>query len=426
MLGQLDENLYTITSDIEEAEIAIINTCGFIMDAKVESINYILEIAEYKESGTLEALIVAGCLSQKYREELLAEIPEIDGIIGTNEYHLINQVINEAVAGYRPSLIDSNLFSYENPQKRVQLTPRHYRYIKIAEGCNNHCSFCVIPQIRGTYRSRSIETILIEAQDAVANGAKELILVAQDSSYYGNDLYGKPMLATLIKEILQLSELSWLRVHYLYPGGMTDELIDLFANNPKLVKYIDLPLQHSEEKILKRMVRPGYQADIIELINKIRIRVPQVAIRTSIIVGFPGETEEDFRQLSKFVKEMEFDRLGVFAYSDEEDCAAYKIGDKVSEDIKESRVLRLMNIQNKIAKSKNSGLIGSVQQVIIDEYDEENSQYIGRTEYDAPEIDGQVFITNLDAKVGEIVTVRITHAFDYDLVAEGMTGESTK
>ncbi len=426
MLGQLDESLYQITNELADAELAIINTCGFIMDAKVESIDTILKVADYKVTGNLQALIVAGCLSQKYRTELLAEIPEIDGIIGTNEYHLLNQVLAEALTGSRPSLSCDELYAYTNPQRRVQLTPNHYRYIKIAEGCNNHCSFCVIPQIRGNYRSRGIETIMAEAREAVEAGASELILVAQDSTYYGIDLYGKPMLATLINEITQIEDLKWLRVHYLYPGGLNDELIAAFASNPKLVKYIDLPLQHSEEGILKRMVRPSYQTDIIKLINRIRSGLPQVAIRTSLIVGFPGETQAEFDHLMNFVEQIGFERLGVFTYSDEEDGAAYKLSGKVPEDIKETRAQTLMSLQSEIAKAKNSQLIGTIQQVIIDEYDKHNNQYIGRTEYDAPEIDGQVFISNIIAQPGDILNVRITHAYDYDLVAEGISDESAK
>ncbi len=426
ILGQLDKSLFTITKDPTTADIAIVNTCGFIMDAKVESIDYILELAEYKKQGKLKSLLVVGCLSQKYSQDLLEEIEEIDGLVGTNEYLQINELILASLAGEKPVLKNEALFTYPDPLERYQLTPKHYRYIKIAEGCNNHCTFCIIPLIRGAYRSRSIETVLIEARQAVKDGAKELILVAQDSAYYGMDLYKRPMLSTLINEITAIPELHWLRILYLYPGGIDQELINTFATNKKLVKYIDMPLQHSEENLLKSMARPNFQTNIRELITKIRRSIPQIAIRTSLIVGFPGETEEDFENLCSFIKEVKFDRLGVFTYSDEEDSASFKLKNKVSEQEKERRAAIIMSLQNEVAAKKNSRLVGTIQEVIIDSHDSENSIYIGRTEFDAPEVDGEVFISNLSASIGDLKHVRITHSFDYDLVAEGIHNESAK
>ncbi len=426
ILGQLDKSLFTITEQLAEADIAIVNTCGFILDAKVESIDSILELADYKNQGKLKTLLVVGCLSQQYSEDLLKEIDEIDGLIGTNEYLQINEFILAALAGEKPVIKNKELFTYAEPLERHQLTPRHYRYLKIAEGCNNHCTFCVIPLIRGSYRSRSIETILAEAKESVNQGAKELILVAQDSAYYGIDLYNKPMLSKLINELAEIPGLHWLRVLYLYPGGIDQELIDTFANNKKLVKYIDMPLQHSEQHLLKRMARPNFQADIRQLITKLRKEIPKVAIRTSLIVGFPGETDEDFENLCLFIKEIKFDRLGVFTYSDEEASSSYKFKDKVSELEKERRATVIMNLQNKIAAENNSSFVGTVQDVIIDSYDEKNNIYIGRTEYDAPEVDGKVFISNLKAKIGDIKAVRITHSYDYDLVGEGIDDELAK
>lgn len=426
ILGQLDKSLFTITEKPDEADIAIVNTCGFIMDAKIESIDNILELAEYKKKGKLKSLLVVGCLSQKYSKALLEEINEIDGLIGTNEYLQINEFINAALAGKKPVIKNKELFTYSEPLERYQLTPKHYRYIKIAEGCNNHCTFCIIPLIRGSYRSRSIDTILTEAKQAVEAGARELILVAQDSAYYGIDLYSKPMLSTLINKLTTISQLHWLRVLYLYPGGIDQELINTFANNKKLVKYIDMPLQHSEKNLLKSMARPNVQANILELITELRNNIPNIAIRTSLIVGFPGETDEDFENLCTFIKKIKFDRLGVFTYSDEEDSASYKLKNKVSEDVKEKRAAIIMSLQNEISAKRNSELVGTIQEVIIDSYDVDNNIYIGRTEYDAPEIDGEVIISNINANIGDFKRVRITHSYDYDLVGEGINDESSK
>lgn len=426
ILGQLDKSLFNITDNLTEADVAIINTCGFIMDAKIESIDNILAIADYKEQGTLKSLLVVGCLSQRYSQALLDEIVEIDGILGTNEYLQINEFILTSLAGKKPVIRNENLFEYLEPLERFQLTPKHYRYIKIAEGCDNHCTFCVIPLIRGSYRSRSINTILTEAQQAVADGAKELILVAQDSTYYGIDLYNRPMLATLVNELTAIPELHWLRILYLYPGGIDDELINTFATNEKLVKYIDMPLQHSEEHLLKKMARPSFQTNIKELIAKLREKIPHVSIRTSLIVGFPGETTTDFNNLSVFVKDVKFDRLGVFTYSDEEESASYKLKEKVPESEKERRAASIMSLQNRIAANKSSEFVGTIQEVLIERYDAENNVYIGRTQYDAPEVDGEVYINNVTAKIGDFISVKITHSYDYDLVAEGIPNEFTE
>jgi len=420
MLGILDKDKFKIVSDLEDSDIIIINTCGFIADSKEESINAILDIAEYKKTAHLKSLLVTGCLSQRYKEELITEIPEIDGLIGTNEYDVINEIINKSLKGEKPILINNSLFSYEEVFPRVRLTPSHYRYIKIAEGCNNFCTFCVIPSIRGSYRSRSIESIIIEVKSFVEQGSKEIILIAQDTSCYGEDIYGKLMLPELINQLSKIDSLDWIRVHYLYPGNISEELINTFATNNKLCKYIDMPLQHSEEKILKSMLRPQFKKDIKKLIAKIRSKVPNVAFRTSLIVGFPGETEEDFINLVKFVKEIEFDRLGVFTYSDEDGTSASNLPNKVSDEIQEKRAQILMNVQNEIAKMKNSNFIGKEVEVLIDSYDELSNTFIGRTKYDAPDVDGEVYINNIEANVGDICTVKITHSYDYDLVGEGI------
>lgn len=426
MLGLTDKNKFEISNNLEESDIIIVNTCGFIEDSKEESINTILDIAEYKKTAKLKILIVTGCLSQRYKDELMIEIPEIDGILGTNEYNRVNEIIAKAFERERPIIIDDSLFSYEKVFPRYRLTPYHYTYIKIAEGCNNFCTFCVIPSIRGSYRSRSIESIIEEAKNVVEQGTKEIILIAQDTSYYGKDIYGKLMLPELINELSKIKKLFWIRIHYLYPGNISEELIKTFAINNKLCKYIDIPLQHSEEKILKSMLRPHYQKDIKSLIAHIRSKVPNVVFRTSIIVGFPGETEEEFNNLVTFIKEIKFDRLGVFTYSDEEGTAASNLLNKITFEEKEKRAQIIMKVQNEIAKEKNSCLVGTEVKVLIDSYDSSNNIYIGRTEYDAPEIDGEVFISNINANIGDICKVKITHSYDYDLVGEGIKIESSK
>lgn len=426
MLGFIDKEKYILSNDSNKADIVIINTCGFVESAKEESINKILELAEFKKSGVLKKIIVVGCLSQRYKEELFNEIPEIDGMLGTNEYHKINDIISTALNGERSILIEKKLFDYEVNLPRIRITPDHYAYIKIAEGCNNTCTFCAIPAIRGSYRSRSFESILEETKKAVKNGTKEIILVAEDTSIYGVDRYGKKMLPELIKKLSLIEELKWIRIHYLYPENITDELINEFANNTKLCKYIDFPIQHSEDKILKKMRRPFYKKDIIELVNKIRNKIPNVALRTSIIVGFPSETEEDFINLVNFVKEIKFDRLGVFPYSDEDGTAAFMLPEKIEEEIKEKRAEILMNVQRDVSSHIISKYIGEKLEILIDKFDEENNVYVGRSEFDAIEVDGIVFVSNVNANIGDIISTQITHSYDFDLVGEGINNEFTK
>ncbi|OEG00470.1 ribosomal protein S12 methylthiotransferase RimO [Vulcanibacillus modesticaldus] len=426
MLGLVDENGYEITDDQKNAEVIVVNTCGFIDASKEESINTILQLAEYKKTAKLKSLVVAGCLSQRYKDELIQEIPEIDGLVGTGEFDRIVEVINKSLDGKKPIFIGNPIFSYDRKLPRRRSTPSHYAYIKIAEGCDNSCTFCVIPSLRGKFRSRGITSIVNEAMDVVAQGVKEISLIAQDTSYYGIDKYDELMLPTLINELSRIDGLYWIRLHYLYPGYITDELIEVFEKNPKLCKYIDIPLQHSEDHILKKMLRPGRQTDIRALISKLRKRIPDVALRTSIIVGFPGETEEDFNNLVEFVKEIKFDRLGVFTYSEEEGTPASRLPNQVPQEEKERRAQILMEVQREIANENNSKFIGKELKVLIDRYDEENDVYIGRTQYDAPEIDGEVFVSNIKANVGDIVTVRITHSYDFDLVGEGISNESAK
>ena len=426
MMGLIEEDGFQITADNKEADVIIVNTCGFIDASKEESINTILELAEYKEKAGLKSLIVTGCLSQRYKEELMTEIPEIDGLIGTGEFQRIGDAIRETLRGNKTVFIGNPVYSYENKLPRKRSTPSHYAYLKIAEGCDNLCTFCVIPSIRGHFRSRSIESIVNEAKDMIEQGVKEISLIAQDTSYYGMDKYGKLMLPDLIKKLSAIENLRWIRLHYLYPGYFTKELINEFANNPKLCKYIDIPVQHSEDHILKKMLRPDRKTDIKKLMGDIRKEIPGVSIRTSIIVGFPGETEEDFNNLINFVKEVKFERLGVFTYSEEEGSPAARLSHKVTQETKERRANTLMEVQRSIAGARNQKLVGKEIDVIIDKFDKKNNIFIGRSQYDAPEIDGEVFVSNIKANIGDIVKVKITHSFDFDLVGEGINSESAQ
>ncbi|WP_058304001.1 30S ribosomal protein S12 methylthiotransferase RimO [Gorillibacterium timonense] len=418
MSGLIHERGYSLTDKSEEATVIIVNTCGFIDAAKEESVNTILDLADLKETAELKALIVSGCLTQRYKEELLNEMPEIDGIVGTGDFDKINEIIDKALEGQKPAYVGNPIFDYEQRLPRKLSTPRHTAYVKIAEGCDNACTFCSIPLMRGAFRSRSMESILEEVHSLTAQGVKEISLIAQDSTNYGMDLFGEHRLPELIRRVSEVEGVRWVRLHYAYPGFFTDELIEEMASNPKVCNYIDLPLQHSEDSILRRMRRPGRQRDVRGLIAKIRERIPQVSLRTSMIVGFPGETEEDFERLVAFVKEVKFDRLGVFTYSQEEDTPASRLPAQVPDDVKELRANRLMEIQREIANERNGRMIGEEIEVLIEKYDGRNDIYVGRSQYDAPEIDGEVFVAGCRTSIGEIAKVRITHSFEFDLSGE--------
>lgn len=422
MSGLIDERGYTLTDNEEEATVIVVNTCGFIDAAKEESIQTILEMAEHKKTGSLKALIVSGCLTQRYKEQLMQEMPEIDGIVGTGDFHKINEIIDEALKGKKPIRVGNPVFNYEQVLPRRLSTPQYSAFIKIAEGCDNNCTFCSIPIMRGKFRSRSIESIVNEAERLAEQGVKEISLIAQDSTNYGTDLYDRFMLPELLNRVSEVDGIAWVRLHYAYPGFFTDELIETIASNDKICKYIDMPLQHSEDHILRKMRRPGRQRDARELIEKIRKAIPDVALRTSIIVGFPGETEEDFANLCRFVEEIRFDRLGVFTYSKEENTPASRLPDQIDEETKEYRANVLMEIQRKIANEQNSRRIGSVIDVLVEQYDGRNDVYIGRSQYDAPEVDGEVYVTspNGPLNIGELYKVRVTHAYEYDLSGEGL------
>lgn len=420
MSGLIHGRGYELVEAPEEATVIIVNTCGFIDAAKEESVNTILDMADLKETGRLKALIVSGCLTQRYKRQLMEEMPEIDGIVGTGDFHHINDIVNEALRGKKPVKVGNPVFDYEQELPRKVATPRYTAYVKIAEGCDNACTFCSIPIMRGKFRSRSIESIVAEVERLAEQGVREVSLIAQDSTNYGTDLYDGFMLPALLNRVSEVEGISWVRLHYAYPGFFTDELIETIASNPKICKYIDMPLQHSEDGILKRMRRPGRQRDARELIAKIRARMPEAAIRNSIIVGFPGETEEDFNRLCEFVRDMKFDRLGVFSYSCEEGTPASRLPDQVPDDVKEWRANTLMEVQREVSKNLGGKYIGKVIDVLVERYDGRSDVFIGRSPFDAPEIDGEVFISGCTPEIGSIQKVRITHAYEFDLSGEGV------
>lgn len=416
----IDDRGFLQVEDPEDATVVIVNTCGFIDAAKEESVNTILDLADLKETGELKSLIVAGCLTQRYKAELMKEMPEIDGIVGTGDFEKISQIIDESLEGEKPIYVGNPAFSYENMKRRKVEEGVTTAYIKIAEGCDNSCTFCIIPALRGKFRSRSMESILSEVEVLASQGIKEVCLIAQDTTNYGLDFYGERVLHQLTKKVSEVEGVEWVRIHYAYPGYFSDELIEEIKSNPKVCNYIDMPLQHSEDAILKRMRRPGRQRDTRELVKNLRKNIPDVAIRTSIIVGFPGETEEEFQQLKSFVQEIQFDRLGVFTYSKEEGTPASRLPDQVPADVAERRASELMETQREVAGERNGRFIGYVLPVLIERFDDEGEVFVGRTQYDAPEIDGEVYVSGYDGPLGQIVAVRITHAYDFDLSGEAV------
>ncbi len=420
MSGLIHKRGFSLVEKPEDATVVIVNTCGFIDAAKEESVNTILNLAELKDTARLKALIVSGCLTQRYKKELMDEMPEIDGIVGTGDFHRINDIIDEALRGRKPVYVGNPVFNYEENLPRLLSTPRHTAYVKIAEGCDNACTFCSIPIMRGQFRSRSIESVIAEVKMLAEQGVKEISLIAQDSTNYGTDLYDGFKLPELLNRVSEVPGISWVRLHYAYPGFFTDELIETIAGNPKICNYIDMPLQHSEDSILKRMRRPGRQRDVRELVGKIRSRIPEAALRTSMIVGFPGETEEDFEKLCDFVREMKFDRLGVFAYSQEEDTPANRLPNQLTDEVKQFRQNTLMEIQREVTKDNGAKYVGRTIDVLVEKYDGRSDVFIGRSQYDAPEVDGEVYISNCPVQIGEMGKVRITHAYEYDLSGEGI------
>lgn len=419
MLGLLQQYGYEVTTEIEDAAIAVINTCGFIESAKEESIGRILAAARHKEAN-LKKLVVTGCLSERYHKELLDEMPEIDGLVGTGRFEEIAEVVESVMKEQRELRIGQVDHPYHENLKRVRTSPSHMAYLKISEGCDHHCSYCIIPTLRGPLRSRQIESILEEAQHLSSEGVKELILIAQDTTSYGVDLGGKPLLPELLTALEKIEGLRWIRLMYCYPERITHELLAVMKNSKKICAYLDLPIQHSEDRILKRMKRKTTRNKLTSTIDTIRKAIPGITLRTTIIVGFPGETEEEFQQLKEFIKEMRFDKLGVFSYSQEEDTPAAKLKDQISQEIKEERQQEIMKLQQRISQENQRKRIGSQVDVLVEELLDElhgNFQYSGRTMGDAPEIDGLVYIQSQEyLAIGEFATVRITDALEYDLM----------
>ncbi|MDD2554156.1 MAG: 30S ribosomal protein S12 methylthiotransferase RimO [Desulfotomaculaceae bacterium] len=415
MLGLIKDSGFLITNREQEADVLIINTCSFIDQAKEESINTILELARYKVDGNCRSIIVAGCLAQRYPQELLQEMPEIDGLVGTGSIAEIAGVINRTLAGERVALVGLPGYLHHAEQTRIQATPFYTAYLKIAEGCDNRCSYCVIPDIRGPYRSREMEDILEEAAGLAGRGVKELVLTAQDTTLYGKDIYSRLALPDLLAGMERIEGLLWLRILYAYPSYLTDKLIDTMAKSSKICRYLDLPLQHASDTILRRMNRRGSRDDYLKLVEKLRQSIPGITLRTSFIVGFPGETEAEFQELLDFMSQVKFDRAGVFVYSREEGTAAARVTGQVPEDIKNERRERAMGLQQEISLDNNRGKVGKTVTVLV-EGTGDSDIYEGRTESDAPGIDGKVFFkANKNVNCGDFVRVLIKDASWYDL-----------
>ena len=420
MLGILREHGIELTPEPAEADILIVNTCAFIESAKEESITTILNMAEYKESGRCRSLIVAGCLGQRYGQELLDDMPEADAIIGTGAWNRIMEAVEESLKGHRVVIAGEDKLLYDEHTPRITTTPAYTAYVKIAEGCNNRCAFCAIPYIRGAYRSRPIEDIRDEVVNLAARGVKEIILIAQDTTEYGRDLYGEPQLAKLLRTLCTVEGVHWIRTLYSYPTYFSDELIETIASEPKLVKYVDLPMQHAHDEVLRRMHRPDTQASMRALIEKLRTRIPGVTIRSTFIVGFPGETDAQYQTLRNFLEEMRLDKVGVFTYSREEGTPAYDMPNQVPEDVMQERYHDLMSLQCKISEELNHELEGRELEVLVEGRDEEQANIaVGRSYREAPDVDGQVYIEgDTDSQIGNLVRVRVLQGFTYDVVGE--------
>ena len=420
MLGVLAQQGFEITMDEKEADLIIVNTCSFIKEAREESVDAILDLADRKHDGNCKTLVVAGCLPQRYQEELAAELPEVDIFIGTADYPRIAEIVagKQGVEGQIKYISDPD-YIYDETLPRLNSSPGWYAYLKIGEGCSNCCTYCVIPSIRGPYRSRPLDALVAEAQRLADGGVREIILVSQDITRYGSDLAGGETLPLLIRRLAAIDGLKWIRLLYAYPDGITDELVELLKTEPKLCKYLDMPIQHISDNVLKRMNRRSTGEQIKALVARLRQEVTDITLRTSIIVGFPGETLEDFQGLSQFIEKTKFDRLGVFCYSKEDGTPAADMPDQVSERVKRERYRRLMKAQARLSFRRNRSMVGHVEQVIVEGYSEETELLLkGRTSRQAPGIDGQVYIPSGTANVGHIVSCRITDSSDYDLIAE--------
>lgn len=419
MLGLLASRGHQMVDSEDMADVIVVNTCCFIHDAKEESIQTILEMAEYKKEGTCKALIVTGCLAQRYRQEIIDEIEEVDAVLGTTSYDKIVDAIDEALAGHKMVEMTDLQALPVVESKRMVTTGGHFAYLKIAEGCDKHCTYCIIPKIRGNFRSVPMERLLKEAQELADQGVKELILVAQETTLYGKDLYGEKSLPKLLKELCKISGIQWIRILYCYPEEITDELIQVIKEEDKICKYLDLPIQHASDAILKRMGRRTSKAQLIEIVEKLREEIPEIALRTTLITGFPGETAEQHEELMEFVDMMEFDRLGVFTYSPEEDTPAATMPDQIEESVKEDRQADLMELQQEIAFELAEDMIGEEVLVMIEGKVADENVYVGRTYKDAPNVDGLIFVESEEELIsGVFARVKVTGALEYDLIGE--------
>ncbi|MDD7143019.1 MAG: 30S ribosomal protein S12 methylthiotransferase RimO [bacterium] len=425
MLGLLAKKGHQMIDDETQADIVIVNTCCFIHDAKEESIQTILEMAQLKETAALKKLIVTGCLAQRYKEEILEEIPEVDAVLGTTSYDEIAEVIDGLFSDSPMERADARMimkdvdYLPETQKGRLVTTGGHFAYLKIAEGCDKHCTYCIIPKIRGNFRSVPMEELIDEAKELADQGVKELILVAQETTLYGKDIYGEKSLPRLLKALCKIQGLRWIRILYCYPEEITDELIQVIKEEPKICHYLDLPIQHASDAILKRMGRKTSKEQLISIIGKLREEIPDITLRTTLITGFPGETDEQHEELMDFVDQMEFERLGVFTYSPEEDTPAAEMPDQISEEIKQDRQAELMELQQDIVFDRNEDLIGEEMLVMIEGKVADENAYVGRTYRDAPNVDGLIFVnTDEELVSGDFAKVKVTGAMDYDLIGE--------
>ena len=417
MLGLLTAGGHEITDDETQADAIVINTCCFIKDAKEESVETILEMAEYKKTGSCHALIVTGCMAQRYQKEIIEEVPEVDAVLGTTSYGDIVKALEEAVAGNHFEEFRDIDYLPDTGSKRVLTTGGHFGYLKIAEGCDKHCTYCIIPKLRGKFRSVPMERLIAQAEDMAEQGVKELILVAQETTVYGKDLYGKKSLHILLKKLCEIRGIHWIRILYCYPEEIYDELIETIRDEKKICHYLDIPIQHASDRILKRMGRRTSKQELIDIVGKLRKEIPDIVLRTTLITGFPGETEEDHEELKEFVDEMEFDRLGVFTYSPEENTPAAEMADQVPEEVKEERRDELMELQQEISYDRGQDRIGQELLVMIEGKVADESAYIGRTYGDAPKVDGYIFVqTGELLMTGDFAKVRVTGALEYDLI----------
>ena len=421
MLGMLASRGYQIVDEEEKADVIIVNTCCFIHDAMEESIETILQMAEYKKSGSLKALIVTGCMAERYREEITKEIPEVDAVLGTASYGHILDAVDEALKGHSYLMMEPLNTLPIIETHRLVTTGGHYAYLKIAEGCDKHCTYCIIPKLRGNFRSVPMDHLIKEAEQLAADGVKELILVAQETTLYGKDLYGEKKLPELLHKLCQISGIRWIRILYCYPEEITEELIQTMKEEPKICHYLDLPIQHASDGILKRMGRRTSKEELVHIISRLREEIPDITLRTTLITGFPGETQEQHEELMDFVDEMEFDRLGVFTYSPEEGTPAASMPDQIEESIKEERRAELMELQQEIAFEQAENMIGKEVLVMIEGKVADENAYVGRTYKDAPNVDGLIFV-NTDAELmsGDFAKVKVTGACEYDLIGELM------